>query len=359
MMKALLPILILAAASCDRNQVEPSSQLESVQPASSKAPKANDAEPPLHVPETSNDAEPLLHVPETLKETDSGIFSEYDDQVKLRFPSWLEGHHKVVLRDDSGTSFAYVDGAPAGPAHSKMAPQIKVVEWAVADPDGDGIPSGYDILLGAKKTVINGAPYKGGYQKIDYPGGDVPRSEGVCTDLLVRAVRNAGIDLQQELHEDITTRPRAFPMVDEPDTNIDHRRVKTLLPYFLEHWEQVPGDLDHQTRTRSAGSRRPRSAGSGRTRSAGSGRTRSAGSRPWLPGDVVFMNTMGDERPDHVGIVSDRLGESGHPLIINNWTDGYNASEMDLLGFVPVTHRFRVRGNPRLPLEHMGVGGLR
>jgi uncharacterized protein YijF (DUF1287 family) len=47
--------------------------------------------------------------------------------------------------------------------------------------------------------------------------------------------------------------------------------------------------------------------------------------------------------PDHIGIVSDRRGPSGHPLIINNWTDGHVTSEMDLLGFVPVTHRFRIK----------------
>jgi uncharacterized protein YijF (DUF1287 family) len=47
--------------------------------------------------------------------------------------------------------------------------------------------------------------------------------------------------------------------------------------------------------------------------------------------------------PDHIGIVSDTIGESGHPLVINNWTDGYHTQEMDLLGFVPVTHRFRVK----------------
>jgi uncharacterized protein YijF (DUF1287 family) len=44
-----------------------------------------------------------------------------------------------------------------------------------------------------------------------------------------------------------------------------------------------------------------------------------------------------------VGIVSDRTGPSGHPLIVNNWTDGTFTTEMDLFGWVPVTHRFRIR----------------
>lgn len=310
-------IFAILLGSCDRNQGD----LRGVDPVEPSRPVA-ETEPE---PAASKELPPAI--PEKLEQKDEGVFSEYDKKLKLRFPGWLEGHHKVVLRNKSDTPFAYVDGAVAGPAHDQMGPEIEVIEWAVADLDGDGIPSGYDILLGAKKAVINAAPYKGGYQKLEYPGGDVPRTEGVCTDLLVRAVRNAGIDLQQALHEDINARPRAFPMVDDPDTNIDHRRVKTLLPYFVEHWENLPEDIDDQT-------------------------------RPWLPGDIVFMNTMRDERPDHVGVVSDRLGESGYPLIINNWTDGYETSEMDLLGFVPVTHRFRVRGNPRLPREHMGLDGL-
>jgi hypothetical protein len=56
----------------------------------------------------------------------------------------------------------------------------------------------------------------------------------------------------------------------------------------------------------------------------------------------VFFDTMGDSSPEHVGIVSDRLGPSGKPLIINSWTTGYVTAEMDLLGFVRATHHFRV-----------------
>jgi hypothetical protein len=71
------------------------------------------------------------------------------------------------------------------------------------------------------------------------------------------------------------------------------------------------------------------------------------------------LDTLPGPEPDHLGIVSDRVGPSGLPLLINNWTDGHRTAEMDLLGWVPATHRFRVplravRSTP----EHTGLSGL-
>ena len=73
-----------------------------------------------------------------------------------------------------------------------------------------------------------------------YPGGDVPRTEGVCTDTVIRALRNAGLDLQREVHEDILRAPSAYPMVEKVDASINHRRVRTLLPWFVRHWTTLP-----------------------------------------------------------------------------------------------------------------------
>ena len=135
---------------------------------------------------------------------------------------------------------------------------------------------------------------------------------GVCTDVVIRAVRNAGVDLQRALHADIKRSPRSYPMVKKPNPHIDQRRVKTLLPYFRRHWEAHALALDDAR-------------------------------DPLRPGDVVFMDTFPSRSgPDHIGIVSDRMGESGLPLIINNWTNGTVTAEMDLLSFVPVLHRFRI-----------------
>ncbi len=177
------------------------------------------------------------------------------------------------------------------------------------DLDGDGIPNQVDGLLGAKKTVLNGAEYDGRYVEIPFPEGDVPRTMGVCTDVVVRALRNAGLDLQRELQRDLRKAPKAYPRIKSPNPSIDHRRVKNLFPWFRRHWRSLPAD-DLSS---------------------------------FLPGDVIFMDTLSARGPDHVGIVSDRRGESGHPLIINNWTYGAVTDELDLLPFVPVTAHFRWR----------------
>jgi uncharacterized protein YijF (DUF1287 family) len=180
------------------------------------------------------------------------------------------------------------------------------------DRDRDGIPDPLDVLRGGLKVTLAAAPYIGGYRRLGFPGGDVPRDEGVCTDVVVRAVRNAGLDLQLEVARDIRRAPRAYPMVKRPDRNIDHRRVKTLLPYFVRNWRAHGAALADPA-------------------------------DPLRPGDVIFMDTFAARPgPDHIGLISSRVGPSGLPLVINSWTHGYVTSEMDLLPSVPVTHRFRI-----------------
>src|SRR6185503_3151492 len=105
------------------------------------------------------------------------------------------------------------------------------------DRDGDGIPDPLDILIGAHKAIINGDRYESRYVTIPYPNGDIPRDIGVCTDVVVRAARNLGLDLQSELHKDILGARPLYTMVERPDSSIDHRRVGTLLPYFKRFWE--------------------------------------------------------------------------------------------------------------------------
>lgn len=236
---------------------------------------------------------------------------------------WRLGEHVLALRAGDRAELEGLLGAQAVRAVDSMTPAPAASRFA--DRDGDGIPDPLDVLLGAKKTVLNADAYTGGYVRLSYPMGDVPRTLGVCTDVIVRAVRNAGLDLQRELHEDIRRAPRAYPMVKgRGDPNIDHRRVKTLLPYFVRHWQRRSIALDDAA-------------------------------DPLRPGDVVLMDTFPSRTgPDHIGIVSDLLGPSGKPLIINNWTDGTVTAEMDLLPFVPITHRFRIpppraQGAPRGP----------
>jgi len=76
------------------------------------------------------------------------------------------------------------------------------------------------------------------YVKIAYPNGDVPANKGVCTDVLIRAYRKMGIDLQKEVHEDMKANFKKYPKkwgLSSPDKNIDHRRVPNLMTFFSRH----------------------------------------------------------------------------------------------------------------------------
>ena len=77
--------------------------------------------------------------------------------------------------------------------------------------------------------------YDGSYYSIPYPNGDVPEGIGVCTDVIVRSYRANGLDLQKEIHEDMSANFDLYPKnwgLKKPDSNIDHRRVPNLMTYF-------------------------------------------------------------------------------------------------------------------------------
>ncbi len=269
---------------------------------------------------------------------DTGIWSDLDDQVQLPLPAVTAERVVATIDDKHAVLILSIDGFPrksyplAGVARlrigdrelalrpgdkTELAPLLSTKNVSVArkikDRDNDGIPDPLDVLIGAKKTVLNGDAYTEGYVDIKYPMGDVPRTMGVCTDVIIRAVRNAGLDLQQALHEDIVKSPRSYPMVKgKGNPDIDQRRVATLLPYFKRHWSQRSARLDDPD-------------------------------DPLRPGDVIFMDTFPRRSgPDHIGILSDRVDDQGLPLVINNWTNGTVTAEMDLLTFVPVLYRFRL-----------------
>jgi uncharacterized protein YijF (DUF1287 family) len=80
--------------------------------------------------------------------------------------------------------------------------------------------------------------YDPSYFVIEYPGGEIPADRGVCTDVIIRAYRKLGIDLQVEVHEDIIKAMKAYPRVwnaGKADTNVDHRRVCNLMVFFGRH----------------------------------------------------------------------------------------------------------------------------
>jgi len=94
----------------------------------------------------------------------------------------------------------------------------------------------FKTLADSAATLIRQqVTYDPQYFSIGYPNGDVPANKGVCTDVVIRAYRKLGIDLQQEVHEDMRSDFSAYPKnwgLKKPDKNIDHRRVPNLMTYF-------------------------------------------------------------------------------------------------------------------------------
>lgn len=98
------------------------------------------------------------------------------------------------------------------------------------------------LIQAAVAQTSTRVTYDGSYRRIPYPGGDVPTSIGVCTDLIVRAYRAVGVDLQVRVHEDMRAAFRSYPQLwglSRADPNIDHRRVPNLQTYFRRRGAQL------------------------------------------------------------------------------------------------------------------------
>nr|WP_229521350.1 DUF1287 domain-containing protein [Massilia sp. IC2-477] len=100
-----------------------------------------------------------------------------------------------------------------------------------------------DVVAAAKEQIGVTLLYDATYQQLAYPNGDVPADRGVCTDVIVRAYRRVGIDLQELVHRDIKAAWKAYPAhwgLKRPDPNIDHRRVPNLATFFTRHGQSLP-----------------------------------------------------------------------------------------------------------------------
>jgi uncharacterized protein YijF (DUF1287 family) len=97
-----------------------------------------------------------------------------------------------------------------------------------------------DSALSLTKQNVN---YDPSYYSIDYPNGDIPSDKGVCTDVVIRAYRKIGIDLQELVHLDMKENFKLYPQnwgMSKPDKNIDHRRVPNLMVYFTRFGKKLP-----------------------------------------------------------------------------------------------------------------------
>lgn len=111
--------------------------------------------------------------------------------------------------------------------------------WIATARLGFAFPTNGQKLAEAARTQLGVTTgYDPNYTKMSYPGGDVPRSTGVCADVVIRAARDGlGLDLQKLVHEDMVKAFSAYPARKvwgsrEPDANIDHRRVLNLETYW-------------------------------------------------------------------------------------------------------------------------------
>ncbi len=138
------------------------------------------------------------------------------------------------------------------------------------------------IALTFQKVVYNPA-----YFVIPYPNGDVPKGFGVCCDVVIRAYRGLGIDLQKEVHEDMAPNFDKYPHkwgLQTTDKNIDHRRVPNLMKYFERKKAAFRITAD---------------------------------GKDYAPGDVVCWDL--GEGLTHIGIVIDRKSsDNSHNLIVHN-----------------------------------------
>lgn len=162
------------------------------------------------------------------------------------------------------------------------------------------------MIAGAKAQVGKTRSYDPVYRRIAYPGGDVPIETGVCTDVVIRAFRHAGIDLQVLVHEDMKRNFAAYPKIwglRRPDTNIDHRRVPNLATFFKRKGRALPV------------SRR---------------------GADYKPGDIVTWKLSSGV--PHIGIVSDVRRGDRH-LVVHNI--GAGAQIEDVLFAYEVTGHFR------------------
>jgi uncharacterized protein YijF (DUF1287 family) len=117
------------------------------------------------------------------------------------------------------------------------------VGGARAQPTEAAAPLGVRLARAAEAQVGVTLHYDPAYVQLAYPGGDVPRNRGVCTDVVVRALRAVGVDLQVAVHEDMTRHFAAYPRhwgLRRPDRNIDHRRVPNLMTFLARHGKELP-----------------------------------------------------------------------------------------------------------------------
>lgn len=181
-------------------------------------------------------------------------------------------------------------------------------------PVGPVRPVAAMIVAGAKAEVRRGVRYDASYHVIAYPRGDVRADRGACTDVVIRALRHAGFDLQALIHADMRRRFALYPQrygLGAPDANIDHRRAPNQITFLRRYGRELP---------RSTGG---------------------SAAATWQPGDLVYWRLPSG--PLHCGVLSDVYDGRGLPLVIHNLAQ---AREEDCLTEWPIVAHLRYPAGP-------------
>lgn len=159
--------------------------------------------------------------------------------------------------------------------------------YSTVDADGDGVDDQTDVLNNAQAYVDTHPKYKSRYYQTGYPDDDY----GVCTDVVAFALKNAGYDLQALVDVDIREHPQWYD-IQQPDANIDFRRVRNLKVFFAHHAVVLTTDVSKI--------------------------------EEWQGGDIVIFKK-------HIGIVSDRRNRDGVPYVIHHNSPWQSVYEQDIL----------------------------
>ncbi len=174
---------------------------------------------------------------------------------------------------------------------------IKTI-YSNIDYDHDNLDDYSDFVLGARKDAENHPKYISLY----YEGGYPPDNEGVCTDVIWRAFKNAGYSLKDMIDKDIELHPEDYKNITSRDSNIDFRRVHNLRVFFKKY--SISLSLDYNKIAE------------------------------WQPGDIVIFGNN-----KHIGIISDRRNEKGIPYVIHN--GGQVEREQNYLSKDEITGHYR------------------
>src|SRR5437016_12507345 len=177
------------------------------------------------------------------------------------------------------------------------------------------------LVASARSQIGITISYDPAYRKLEYPNGDVPKNTGVCADVIIRALREQGMDLQKEIHQDMKRDFAAYPQkwgLTKPDPNIDHRGVPNLMTYF---------------------------------RRKGYAQSGSEKAEQFAAGDIVAWDL--GQGVTHIGVVSNLRSAKGVPLVIHNI--GQGTKEEDILFQFQVIGHYGLSSSqhPALGLRHL------